>query len=136
VQIKRKQQKEDIQAMLSEPDRRAELEVLAAQSGQTMEQLAEMLMNVSDVELGHLAEMEEGAPLCATIERIAYPDMRVLVPPAGIEENPRVEAIFKTIRMNGRDQSRGPVTKKTLRALNKAISKTWTINYTKLAEDW
>lgn len=102
----------------------------ARRCGITVDQLIEQRSREDDDDL---LDMIEKCPPNALGERMAFRELKVLVPPAHANEPSILEGGFKQIRLNEPRKSVDPSTFNTMRQL---IRKRWSPNYTMLDKNW
>lgn len=117
---------------MKSPEQRADVEADAARKGISVAELIKKFEDMDDQEFKLFDSLDRYVPSLALSEHVAYPYLRVLVPPPGIDEpKPLENAIFRPIRDGSRH-----IPPRLLEDAHKLIGKRWVVNYTQLDKDW
>ncbi|KAJ7578709.1 hypothetical protein C8J56DRAFT_968871 [Mycena floridula] len=114
------------------PEMRSQVQAMARDANQTVKQHIEYWETMDEDQFHQIFDSQQTCPKVATLENMAYPSLRVLVPPAGCGEPNIVEKVFRAVREGGDIPSPEIVEE----IHEKYIKPRWSINYTRLDKAW
>ena len=134
TQARKKEAKANFIEELKSPEHLESTKINAAKMGQTLAEYIGDFESMSDAEFSKLERMQMTVPKAAMLENMLYPDLGILVPPAGIDEPEKLEdKVFKPVRNNDHGMRIG-IPPEEIR--ERFIANRWSINYTKLDANW